>query len=107
MIVGDSRADPKEAAALAHKFTSDGRIVAEIGDFSSTACLAAQPIYDRAGMVQLSPTASHPDFAPGTPWSFGIVGTQAGKGPFMTRYAVQKRGKKQLRALHSNNSRAI
>src|SRR5260370_16917554 len=86
MIVGDSRADPKEAAALAHKFTSDGRIVAEIGDFSSTACLAAQPIYDRAGMVQLSPTASHPDFAPGSPWSFAILGTQPAERPFMNPY---------------------
>jgi len=38
IVVGDSRADPKEAAALAQKFTSDPRIVAEIGDFSSTAC---------------------------------------------------------------------
>jgi branched-chain amino acid transport system substrate-binding protein len=107
IIVGDSRADPKEAAALAHKFTSDTRIVAEIGDFSSTACLAAQPIYDRAGMVQLSPTASHPDFAPGSPWSFGIVGTQAGEGPFMARYAVQKLGKKRIAVLHIKNDWGI
>jgi branched-chain amino acid transport system substrate-binding protein len=107
MVVGDSRADPKEAAALAQKFTSDPRIVAEIGDFSSTACLAAQPIYDRAGMVQLSPTASHPGFAPGSPWSFGIVGTQAGEGPFMARYAVQKLGKKKIAVLHINNDWGI
>ena len=107
IVVGDSRADPKEAAALAQKFTSDSRIVAEIGDFSSTACLAAQPIYDRAGMVQLSPTASHPNFAPGSVWSFGIVGTQAGEGPFMARYAVQKLGKKRIAVLHINNDWGI
>jgi branched-chain amino acid transport system substrate-binding protein len=107
MVVGDSKADPKEAAALAQKFTSDSKIVAEIGDFSSTACLAAQPIYDRAGMVQLSPTASHPGFAPGSPWSFGIVGTQAGEGPFMARYAVQKLGKKRLAVLYINNDWGI
>jgi branched-chain amino acid transport system substrate-binding protein len=107
IVAGDSRADPKEAAALAQKFTSDSRIVAEIGDFSSTACLAAQPIYDRAGMVQLSPTASHPNFAPGSQWSFGIVGTQAGEGPFMARYAVQKLGKKRIAVLHINNDWGI
>jgi branched-chain amino acid transport system substrate-binding protein len=107
IVVGDSKADPKEAAALAQKFTSDSRIVAEIGDFSSTACLAAQPIYDRAGMVQLSPTASHPNFAPGSQWSFGIVGTQAGEGPFMARYAVQKLGKKRLAVLYINNDWGI
>lgn len=107
IVPGDSQSDPKQAAALAQKFTSDSRIVAEIGDFSSTACLAAQPIYDRAGMVQLSPTASHPKFAPGSQWSFGIVGTQEGEGPFMARYAVQKLGKKRIAVLHINNDWGI
>ncbi len=104
---GDSKGDPKEAAALAQKFTSDSRIVAEIGDFTSTACMAAQPIYDRAGMVQLSPTSSHPDFAPKSVWSFGIVGTQAGEGPFMAKYAVQKLGKKRIAILYINNDWGI
>ena len=93
LVIGDSKGDPKESAALAQKFTSDKRIVAELGDFTSTCCLAAQPIYQRAGMVQLSPTSSHPSFAPGSPWSFGIIGTQAGEGPFMARYAVETLGK--------------
>jgi branched-chain amino acid transport system substrate-binding protein len=107
VVVGDSKGDPKEAAALAQKFTSDARIVAEIGDFTSTSCMAAQPIYDRAGMVQLSPTASHPGFAPGSPWSFGIVGTQAGEGPFMARYTVEKLGKKKIAVLYINNDWGI
>jgi branched-chain amino acid transport system substrate-binding protein len=107
VVVGDSKGDPKEAAALAQKFTSDKRIVASIGDFTSTACMAAQPIYERAGMVQLSPTASHPQFAPGSPFSFGIVGTQAGEGPFMARYAVEKLGKKKIAVLYINNDWGI
>jgi branched-chain amino acid transport system substrate-binding protein len=107
IIYGDSKSDPKDSAALAQKFTSDSRIVAEIGDFSSTASMAAQPIYDKAGMVQLSPTTSHPKWAPGSPWSFGIVGTQAGEGPFMARYAIEKLGKKRIAVLHINNDWGI
>jgi len=107
IMYGDSKSDPKDSAALAQKFTSDSRIVAEIGDFSSTASMAAQPIYDRAGMVQLSPTTSHPNWAPGSPWSFGIVGTQAGEGPFMARYAVERLGKKKIAVLHINNDWGI
>ncbi|UCF93970.1 MAG: ABC transporter substrate-binding protein [Desulfobacterales bacterium] len=107
IVVGDSKGDPKESAALAQKFTSDKRIVAEIGDFTSTCCLAAQPIYDRAGMVQLSPTSSHPKFAPGSPWSFGIIGTQAGEGPFMARFATETLGKKKLGVLYINNDWGI
>lgn len=107
LVIGDSKGDPKESAALAQKFTSDKRIVAELGDFTSTSCLAAQPIYQRAGMVQLSPTSSHPSFAPGSPWSFGIIGTQAGEGPFMARYASETLGKKKMAVLHINNDWGI
>jgi branched-chain amino acid transport system substrate-binding protein len=107
VVVEDSKGDPKEAAQIAQKFTSDSRIVAELGDFTSTACLAAQPIYDRAGMVQLSPTASHPDFAPKSPWSFGIVGTQAAEGPFMAGYTIEKLGKKKIAVLYINNDWGI
>ena len=59
--VGDSKGDPKESAILAQKWTTDPTILAEIGDFTSSCCMAGQPIYNRAGMIQLSPTASHTD----------------------------------------------
>jgi branched-chain amino acid transport system substrate-binding protein len=103
IVAEDSKSDPKDSAQIAQKFTSDTRIVAELGDFTSTACMAAQPIYDRAGMVQLSPTASHPEFAPKSQWSFGIIGTQAEEGAFMASYTVEKMGKKKIAVLYINN----
>ncbi len=103
LSVGDSKGDPKESANLAQKWTSDPSIVAQIGDFTSTCCMAAQPIYDRAGMVQLSPTASHTKFAPGSVWSFSIVGTQAYEQPFMADLAVNKLGLKKMAILYINN----
>ena len=107
LIYTDSKSDPKESAAVAQKYVSDKRIVATMGDFTSTACMAAQPIYDRGGLVQLSPTASHPKFAPGSVWSFGIIGTQAGEGPFMANYAVKILGKKKIGVLYINNDWGI
>lgn len=103
VLVGDSKGDPKESATLAQKWTSDPKIVAQIGDFTSTSCLAAQPIYDQAGMVQLSPTASHTKFAQGSKWSFGIVGTQAGEQPFIADYAYNKLGLRKIAVIHINN----
>ena len=35
VVIGDSKGDPKESSTLAQKFTSDKKIVAEIGDFTS------------------------------------------------------------------------
>ena len=107
IVAEDSKSDPKDSAQIAQKFSSDPKIVATIGDFTSTACMAAQPIYDRAGLVQLSPTASHPKFAPGSIWSFGIIGTQAGEGPFMANYAVRILGKKKIAVLYINNDWGI
>ncbi len=107
LSVGDSKGDPKESATLAMKWTSDPTIVAQIGDFTSTCCLAGQPIYDQAGMIQLSPTASHPDFAPGSTWSFSIVGTQASEGPFMADWTYNELGFKKIAILHINNDWGI
>ena len=64
LSVGDSKGDPKESAILAQKWISDPTVLAQIGDFTSTCCLASQPIYNRAGMIQLSPTASPPSSPP-------------------------------------------
>ena len=107
LVAEDSKSEPKDSAQIAQKLSSDPKIVATIGDFTSTACMAAQPIYDRAGVVQLSPTASHPEFAPKSPWSFGIIGTQAEEGAFMAGYTVQKDGKKKVAVLYINNDWGI
>jgi len=104
VVVMDSKGDPKEAATIAQKFVQDKGIVAEIGDFTSTCCLAAAPIYERYGMVQLSPTSSHPDFAPSGEYMFGIVGTQDAEGPFNVKYIAQDYlGLKSVAVIYINN----
>jgi branched-chain amino acid transport system substrate-binding protein len=107
LIIGDSKGDPKDSAMLAQKFTSDARIVAEIGDFTSTCSLAAQPIYQKAGMVQLAPSSTHPDFAKGSPYSFSIAGIQTAEAPFMANYAVKTLGKKKIAFMYVNNDWGI
>lgn len=89
IIVRNSEGKPNKAASIAQEFVQNKEIVAEIGDFTSTSCLAAAPIYERNQMVQLSPTSSHPDFAPSGEFMFGIVGTQAAEGPFNAEYIAQ------------------
>lgn len=107
LVIGDSKGLPKESATLAQKFTSDSRIVAQLGDFTSTCSLAAQSIYDRAEMVQLTPTSTHPDFAPGSPYSFSIAGKQTEEGPFMARFAVETLQKKRIAFMYVNNDWGI
>lgn len=105
--VGDTQGNPQQAATLAQQWTSDRSIVAQIGPFASGPAMAMQPIFDSAGMVQLSPTASHTEYAGGSPWSFGIVGTQAGEGPFNADYAYNRIGMRNIAILHINNDWGI
>ena len=42
-VFEDSQSDPRQSVAIAQKFVNDDRIVMEIGDFSSTASMAASP----------------------------------------------------------------
>src|SRR5699024_3385629 len=62
LVVRDDRGEPKTATNVAREFSQDDDIIAAIGSFTSTAAMAAAPIFDQAGIPQISPTSSHPDF---------------------------------------------
>ncbi len=101
--VSDSRGDPKESVLIAEKFVADPGIIAEIGDFSSSSCMAAAPIYERANMTQLSPTSSHMDFTKKGQNMFRVVATQGYEGPYNARWAVKDLGKKKIATIYINN----
>lgn len=88
VVVEDSKSDPKEAANVAQKFASGSGVLAVIGDFSSTACLAAAPIYQRAGIIMLTPTASHPDITKTGDYIFRVTPIASFEAGAVTDWAV-------------------
>jgi len=98
----DTQADPKQSVVIAEKFVNDKKIVAEIGDFSSPASMAASAIYERAGLVQFGFTNSHPDFTKGGNYMFSTAPNQTADAPFLANFAVKEIGKKKLVLLHQN-----
>jgi branched-chain amino acid transport system substrate-binding protein len=82
----DTRSDPRESTNVARKFVDDREIVGVLGDFSSSASMAAAQVFKDAGMPQLSQTASHPDFVKISPWQFRNITTQAVEGPLLARW---------------------
>ncbi len=103
LVIADSRGDPKESVLIAEKFVANPDIIAEIGDFSSSSSMAAAPTYEKAGMTQLSPTASHPDFTKKGRNMFRVIGTQAAEGPFNADWAVNGLGAKTVATIYINN----
>ena len=86
----DTKADPKENAELARKITQDSRYIGALGDFTTSSCMAAGPIYEDAETVYLSPTASNPAFPEMGKYLFAMYGTQADDAPYVAQYIIQK-----------------
>lgn len=97
----DSQSDPRQAVAIAQKFVSDPKIVVEVGDFSSTASMAASPIYQRAGLVQFGFTNSHPNFTKGGDYMWSNSLAQTDETPRLAKYAAEL-GLKKVAVLHLN-----
>ena len=101
-IFEDTQSDPKQTVAVAQKFVSDKRIVAELGDFSSPASMAASPIYQRAGLLQFGFTNSHPDFTKTGDFIWSNSVSQAEEQPLNAAFAVKRLGFRRIAVLHLN-----
>ena len=85
----DTQSDPRQAVAVAQKFVADPAVVAELGDFSSAASMAASPIYQRGHLVQFGFTNSHPDFTKGGDYMWSNAPNQADDMPVLAGYAAK------------------
>lgn len=104
LIVKDSKGDQKESSDLCRQFADDKEIMAIIGDFTSGASMANAPIVDEAGIVQLSPTASNPNYASMSDYCFSIMGRQDGEAPFYAKYILNRYlGSKKLGVIYINS----
>lgn len=79
----DSQGQAAQASNIAQKFVSDDDIVAVMGDFSSATSMVASPVYQRAGLLQLGITNSHPDFTTTGDYVFSPSITQDVEGKVM------------------------
>lgn len=101
-VFEDSQSDPRQAVAIAQKFVNDARVRIELGDFSSPASMAASPIYQRAGLVQLGFTNSHPDFTNGGDFIWSPSISQADSQPLLADLAVKTQGFRRVAVLYLN-----
>lgn len=59
----DDKNAPEEGLSVANKIVSDKSIPVVIGHFSSGVCMTAAPLYQENKVVEISPSASHPDYS--------------------------------------------
>lgn len=96
LVYEDTQADPKQSVVVAQKFVNNPAILAELGDLSSSASMAASPIYQRAKLVQFGFQNANPNFTTYGDFMFSTTPTETQQTQYLAEVAVQRAGKRQV-----------
>jgi ABC-type branched-subunit amino acid transport system substrate-binding protein len=86
LLVYDDRNDPETAKAVAGEIVADGRPLLVIGHTTSSASIAAGPIYATAGMPAITSTSTADRVTEGNPWYFRTIFDNHTEGFLMAAY---------------------
>ena len=85
----DDAADPKTAPQVAQKLV-DAKVVAVVGHLNSGTSIAAAKIYSDAGITQVAPAATNPNYTKqGFKTTYRLVATDAQQGPALANYVAK------------------
>ncbi len=90
MVAEDDEANPTKATTVAQKL-ADAKVAAVVGHFNSGASIPASKIYADAGIPQISPSSTNPDYTlKGYKTTFRVVAHDGQQGPTLGRFALDK-----------------
>lgn len=107
IVLGDDLCDPKEAAIVAQKFASNQEIVAVVGHLCSSSTLAGKPIYQKAGLVAVSPCSTAVNVCEGSDYMFRTVYRDDFQGIFNARYIKNVLGFEKVAIFYDNDDYGI
>jgi ABC-type branched-subunit amino acid transport system substrate-binding protein len=83
----DDGNDPARASQIAAQLAADDDVLLVIGHYGSGTTAAAAPIYAKAGLTVVSPSATADTLGEGEPWVFRSIFTNRTEGAFSAEYA--------------------
>ena len=86
LLFEDDAGKGSEASLVAERIANNPQILAVVGHFNSDCSLAGQEIYDRAGIVELSPGSTAVEVCEGSPWTFRNLYHDGFQGKFIVHY---------------------
>jgi branched-chain amino acid transport system substrate-binding protein len=90
LVEGDDVCDPKQAVSVANDFVSKGAVFVA-GHYCSGASIPASDVYASAGIVQISPASTNPEFTErGLKNVFRVCGRDDAQGPTAANYIATK-----------------
>jgi len=103
LVPQDDKSDPKEAANIATKFTSDDKMVGVIGNYNSSCALAGIPIYNEAKLPMITVGTSPVITQQHGPYVFRLSVTDAFQGKFVTDWMFEDGFKKPAIIFENND----
>lgn len=90
MVAEDDEANPTKATTVAQKLV-DSKVSAVVGHWNSGTSIPASKIYADAGIPQISPGSTNPDYTlKGYKTSFRLVAHDGLLGPALAKFAMEK-----------------
>ena len=88
LVPEDDAEDPKTATQVAQKLV-DAKVVGVVGHLNSGTSIPASKIYSDAGITQISPSSTNPDYTKqGFKTTYRLVATDAQQGPALGNYVA-------------------
>jgi branched-chain amino acid transport system substrate-binding protein len=104
LVPGDDQAEPRQAVAVANKFTAEG-VVGVVGHFNSSCSIPASEVYHKAGIPQISHASTNPKLTDqGFENVFRVCGRDDQQGKAAGDFAVQKLKVKRVAVIHDKST---
>ena len=104
LVAQDDGGNAEGGAAVANKLVADPSVVAVAGHIFSGATAAAMPIYEKAGLPMLSPSATNPTLTEKGSAVFNrIAFTDVIQGKFAAKFLFEKLGFTKIAVLHDGS----
>jgi branched-chain amino acid transport system substrate-binding protein len=105
VVIEDTQGTPEQGAAVANKFAADEKMAAVVGHTFSGSTEVAIPIYQNAGIVMMSPSATNPGLvAIGSDVFNRVAFTDAMQGSFAASYIFSNLGVKKIAVMHDGGA---
>ena len=104
-LTEDTQGSPEQGAAVANKFAADPQMVGIEGHVFSGSTEAAIPIYEKAGIVMVSPSATNPSLTTLGSQVFNRVAfTDQQQGEFAAKYLYETLGVRNIVTMHDGGA---
>lgn len=104
LMAEDDEANPTKATIVAQKLV-DSKVAAVVGHVNSNCSIPASKIYADAGIPQISPTSTNPDYTfKGYKTTFRVVAHDGLQGPALGKFSIEKLNAKYIAVIDDSTT---